>query len=591
MNKNTIIAIIIILLSIQLFQSKFYYEKIIKKPHPSTLRKIEKKEQSQNIEKPQEISKPQKSEIKPVEIIDSQKIQQTIQTPDSSLVEDTIWIETEKIICGIREKGGRIISIKTKEYTYNNKKKAGQHIELISNQKNGGLNVSLNEVSLENTFFKVQGSRGKKILVDDSTTVEFTASNVEGSSITKKFRFYRDSYMIGISLLSGISEEKNITFEWSGGITESEDTLNHDIAQDERAVHIYDGSNVENITLKKLTEIERTGSYKWVGLTSKYFMIALIPAVVKDMEVKIKTMRNETIIENDDDDGKRKTSLNYQIFCKRFVSSNEEKYNLYVGPTKLSELTTYNEGLNKVLFKGYKWFFWADKWFPILCEFVLKLLVQIQKIVKDYGVAIITLTIILNLITWPLKTSSTKSMSKMKDLQPKINKIREKYKGNAQKMNQKIMELYKEEGVNPLGGMGGCLPLLLQMPIFIALYTVLRKAIELRGTGTFLVPWVKDLSKAEILIPLGFNVPMYGNNIALLPILMAILVYFQNKMTIKDPNQKSMIYMMPIFMLVMFNNLPSGLSLYFVFSSLFQIIQQIVIDKGSSKKTAIRTQE
>ena len=151
-------------------------------------------------------------------------------------------------------------------------------------------------------------------------------------------------------------------------------------------------------------------------------------------------------------------------------------------------------------------------------------------------------------------------------------------------MNQKIMEFYRNEGINPLGGMGGCLPMVLQMPIMISLFIVLRKAIELRGQGTFLIPWVKDLSQAEVLFPLGFNVPLYGSNVALLPILMAILMYFQNKATIKDPNQKAMVYFMPIMMLVLFNNFPSGLCLYFTFSTALQVIQQVITDK--KKKAA-----
>jgi YidC/Oxa1 family membrane protein insertase len=175
-----------------------------------------------------------------------------------------------------------------------------------------------------------------------------------------------------------------------------------------------------------------------------------------------------------------------------------------------------------------------------------------------------------------------KSMNRMKELQPKINVIREKHKSNAKKMNEQIMALYKKEGVNPLNP--GCLPMFLQMPIFIALFIVLRKAIELRGQGTFLLPWVHDLSQPEILpipfiSPLPFAVPMYGQNIALLPIIMAIITFFQNKATIKDPNQKFMIWFMPIFMLALFNNFPAGLVLYWTFSSALGLLQQILMDR------------
>jgi YidC/Oxa1 family membrane protein insertase len=126
------------------------------------------------------------------------------------------------------------------------------------------------------------------------------------------------------------------------------------------------------------------------------------------------------------------------------------------------------------------------------------------------------------------------------------------------------------------------------MPIFIALFVVLIKAIELRGAGTIIVPWVNDLSKPESLISLKSifpeGLPMYGSSIALLPIIMAILTYFQNKMTIKDPNQKMMIYFMPIFMLVLFNNFPAGLVLYWTFSNAIAIVQQYYTNKSTAIK-------
>jgi YidC/Oxa1 family membrane protein insertase len=128
----------------------------------------------------------------------------------------------------------------------------------------------------------------------------------------------------------------------------------------------------------------------------------------------------------------------------------------------------------------------------------------------------------------------------------------------------------------------------LQMPIFIALFVVLRKAIELRGAGTILVPWVHDLSQPESVYNFGNiipgGIPMYGSNFAIIPIIMAILTYFQNKMTIKDPNQKMMIYFMPIFMLVLFNNFASGLVLYWTLSSALGLLQQYLMNRSSPQR-------
>ena len=122
-------------------------------------------------------------------------------------------------------------------------------------------------------------------------------------------------------------------------------------------------------------------------------------------------------------------------------------------------------------------------------------------------------------------------MSRMKDIQPKVDAIRKRYKNNPRKMNEEIMAVYRQEGINPLNP--GCLPLFLQMPIFIALFVVLRKAIELRGAGTWVIPWVNDLSRPESLISLTSifpqGIPLYGTSIALLPIIMAVLTYFQTR--------------------------------------------------------------
>lgn len=156
-------------------------------------------------------------------------------------------------------------------------------------------------------------------------------------------------------------------------------------------------------------------------------------------------------------------------------------------------------------------------------------------------------------------------------------------------MNDEMMALYKAEGVNPLNP--GCLPMFLQMPVFIALYVVLGKAIELRGASTIITPWIKDLSRPEVvfsfdsIIPGG--IPFYGSNFAILPIIMAILTFFQNKMTIKDPNQKMMIYFMPIFMLMLFNNFPAGLVLYWTLQNALGVIQQYYLDKSQKKAVVV----
>ena len=146
------------------------------------------------------------------------------------------------------------------------------------------------------------------------------------------------------------------------------------------------------------------------------------------------------------------------------------------------------------------------------------------------------------------------------------------------------MKLYKEHGVNPVGG---CLPMILQMPLLIALFIVFRSTIQLRG-AMFIPGWITDLSRPDTIFTLPFSLPMYGNEFNILPILMALTIIFQSKMTMQDPKQKAMVYLMPVFMLLIFNRFPSGLNLYYTLFNLFTIIQQKFISKGSGKELDLK---
>jgi YidC/Oxa1 family membrane protein insertase len=165
----------------------------------------------------------------------------------------------------------------------------------------------------------------------------------------------------------------------------------------------------------------------------------------------------------------------------------------------------------------------------------------------------------------------------MKTMAPKIKALQEKFKGDPMAQQQAMMKMYKEEGVSPLGGAGGCLPMILQMPIFISLFVALRKAIELRGAPFAF--WINDLSAPEVMFGLPFSIPFFGAHISLLNILMAVSMFFQSKMTMtgNDPNQKMMVYFMPIMMFVMFNNMPAGLLLYWSLSNILGIAQNYFI--------------
>lgn len=570
MNKNTIIAFLVIILSYLFFNSPFYYEKILRKPFPSKdVKKVEVLKET--VDKPQAVENKEdvlnevnseKAEV--AQVVDSVKLDSIVETID------TITLENNNLQIKISEKGARIISIITKKYFYNTKENSSDNIEIVMNSNKGGANLSIDNNSYDNKVFKLKST--------DNNVFIFESKD----GIKKFFSLKDDSYEIDFKIESPNLIGKNIEIGWLCDIKDSEDTKDGKNARyNRKKIHYYLGKRSEHNEISKAKEYEESGYINWAAMSAKYFTVAFIQNNVKDVNLKFNTVETKKV---------NKVQLfNTDMVFNSISDTSVINYTIYAGPIKIDELKKLDNNLEIMLFgvstgigKFFGTVFIGGKvWFPKICEFVLWLLIKLQAIVKDYGIVIIILTIILRVVTFPLTQSSMKSMNQMKEIQPKINKVREKYKSNPQKMNQKLMEFYKEEGVNPLAGAGGCLPMILQMPIMISLFVVLRKSIELRGESTFLIPWVKDLSQAEVLfkIPIPHfifegSIPLYGNTFALFPVIFALLMYFQQKDQIKDPNQKAMIYMMPAMMLVMFNNFPAGLNLYFTFSTALQFIQQ-----------------
>ncbi len=232
---------------------------------------------------------------------------------------------------------------------------------------------------------------------------------------------------------------------------------------------------------------------------------------------------------------------------------------LYAGPKLLEPLGKFDSKFVEAMKLSY------FSWFEFLARFVLQIMLWIHaNIIASYGIAIILVTLVIKGIFWPLQTKSIVSMRKMQAIQPKMKEIQEKYKDNKALLNEKIMELYRTEGVNPVSG---CLPLLIQMPIFIALFAALNGAVELRQVP-FL--WIADLSKPDA-IAVIFGLPIHP-----LVIAQTLLMVLQQKMSPSSAEgpQKMMMYLMPIMLLVFFYNMPAGLTLYMTVSSIPQIIQQ-----------------
>jgi YidC/Oxa1 family membrane protein insertase len=327
---------------------------------------------------------------------------------------------------------------------------------------------------------------------------------------------------------------------------------------------------------KELTEIDAasldsrpekniSGTVDWVAMRTKYFALAIVPKDATSEGAYLGGSRveapNKGAIES------------YSVAVKMpFKGGPEEgsSFRIFIGPADLRLLKSYATGLDKIVGLGWTWLIR-----PISEYVMLPLMSFIHYLVPNWGLVIIVFSIIIKIVLHPLTRSSMRSMKKMQALQPLMTEIKEKYKDDPQKMNQQVLNLYKEYGVNPAGG---CLPVLLQFPILIALYNVFRATIELRQGG--FVWWITDLSIPDRIFTLPFEIPFFGiRDVSGLALLMGITMFVQQKQTVKDPRQKAMVWMMPIMMTLLFNGFPSGLNLYYFVFNILSIGQQMMINR------------
>ncbi len=307
---------------------------------------------------------------------------------------------------------------------------------------------------------------------------------------------------------------------------------------------------------------------KWAGVSNKYFCILLSG----NETFPLKTKRFYLL-----DSKENLPVAGCAAEIPAFVLNSKEKrefsFKAYAGPKVISELESFDPSAGRVMHLA---------WGPLdyLARALLWILVKIHSLGLSYGWSIIVLTLIVRLLFYPATAKANASMKKMQQVQPKLQALKEQYKDNPQLMNAKMMELYRTEGVNPFGG---CLPLLLQLPVFIALYTTLDGAVELRQVPFW---WSPDLAGPDTVC----HIPLYFYDLPVNPlvIIMTVLMVIQQHITPMggDPMQKKMMMWMPVVMLLLFYDLPSGLTLYWSISNLFSIIQLLIQKRGSTPADA-----
>ena len=480
------------------------------------------------------------------EIVDSPSYESVQQY----VAERTLAVETPLYTTNISNKnGGSFTSFILKNY----KATDSTSVQLVDNFNNNNLlfeAVSVDGVPLIlSAPWELSKSKRSFNVFNEPISIKFTTV-ISGKTISKTLTFNPNSYKIDVSFdLSEIRDQISqglYSLSWNGGLPSTEKNLKDELFYYKAYVYQGDELSSEKLRKHKTLDEKYRGQTNWVGTRNKYFLTAIIP-----VDNAIGAHLGGTY-ESD--------TPKFDVSIKQQVNSSNS-FTLYLGPLEYKSVSSLGVNLEQTMSMG---------WSLIrpISRGVLAALVAMHKFIPNYGVVLIIFSILIKIIVYPLTKKSYQSMKAMSTLQPKIKALKEKYAKDPQKLNKATMRLYKEEGVNP---MGGCLPMLIQMPLLFALFQVFRSTIELRGQPFIL--WITDLSAPDTLLEIG------GFPINILPLLMAVSMFIQQKMNPTSMGagagqQKSMMYFMNIFFIFIFYRLPSGLNLYYTLFNVLTILQQ-----------------
>ena len=487
----------------------------------------------------------------------------------------TVTVETDKFIMTLSNKGARVQSVIVKALPDS----AGNFPEIIQDTALGALDLKLGKADLTDALFNL-GDTPEKIKVENDVTVQFTFTDASGKQVIRSYGFTKAG--VAVRQVNRFVGFKPADYElsWKGGMKETEvmpKGKSFGGASYFFSEVIFKNSEItERETFSDAMTFDNA-NYYWVGMRRKY--VALSVQFDKPVPVKVNAKHIDVATEGNPDPG------TYSLTIADGIRGDSLAYNFMVLPLQWDEVEALDQGYEKIIVTGSKWFPGSSVWFVWICKWLLKLLKFFYSIIPNYGVAIILVTFIVRAFTTPFTVKQLKSTRAMSKLKPQLDEINVKYRSDPQKKQAAIMELYAKNGVNPLASCtGGCLPMLIQMPIFMGLFFVLGRAIELRGMPAFL--WITDLSKSDVVWS-GFSIPfVMPAGLAILPWIMVVTTYFQTKVTMSgsagmDPaQQKMMTWMMPAMMFFFSAVMPSGLVLYWIVSNFWSIAQYKFINRG-----------
>ena len=484
--------------------------------------------------------------------------------PETAQPARVITVDTPLYIVKISEKGAVFKSFVLKDYGETAQKNAPMKALIPKDLPDGTVHVRFSGgdfPNLDDALFTASTDAEALSVSGGPQEIVFSYRSPSGIVMEKTFSFSPDTYLVGLNLLVKNPSTRPVEGALSVGLS------GHSPASEAR--YGFEGpsalinNSLEQIKIKSIKDKNSyEGKIGWAAIEGRYFLSGIIPKTSEESRLQLSVT----------DDNRLESQF---VLSGVKVDPSMQKafaFDLFFGPKSLKILSQYNNGLEKLVHFGM---------FDIIAKPCLWLMNYIYSVIPNYGVAIIILTIIIKLILWPLGNKSYASMNQMKKIQPLMAEVREKYKDDKKKMNEELMGLYRIYKVNP---MGGCLPMVLQIPVFFALYRMLYEAIELRHAPFF--GWINDLSAPDRLFQFGFSIPFmeppYG--IPVLTIVMGATMLLQQKMSPPpgDPTQAKMMMLMPVVFTFIFINFSSGLVLYWLVNNILSIAQQYYIGRKNA---------
>ena len=582
MDKNTIWAIV--LSSLVLFASFFIQSKFFSKPQPAENTEVQSQTLQNTANTPSAVNAAQGSDSMRLSAADSAEEPLEGEDADTEevLEEREYVIETKTIKVRFTNRGGDIIGYELKDHS-----DGGTPVQMAENisPTNRAFALAFGGAAnaIVNDLFNAK-------IIDDRTIgfyKKFSVTNSTGGqdsfTLVKQYTFDPEEYVFKLDItIDGAKNMNGLAFGDAAYTLRSSPQIgpyyNPKVDRYERRTFMfYTKEKVKKLNLSNGQVKVYDKGFSWAGIAGKYFVQQVVPLASSAIQSASYSTKNE--VDNFQD---------AQLLLVRAPVSGsfaQDSYYVYMGPKVEKNLGIYNNAaennwklsnlkLDEALGSG--WLSWLETFLKFLMEFFYKL-------IPNWGVSIILMTILLKVAMFPLTKKSSVSTLKMQELQPRIKEIQDKYKNNPEKMNAEMGKFYKEAGYNPLSG---CLPLLIQFPLIFAMFNLFNNYFEFRG-AMFIPGWIPDLSVGDSIYIFPPTIPLIGGSaLRLLPIIYVASQLLFTKITqtasanaAGGNSMKLMMYGMPLFFFFMFYNAPAGLLLYWTVSNFLQLIQQMFINK------------